>query len=181
MKLLDQVRQVLRTRHYAYRTEECYCDWIVKFIRFHGLRHPAEMGTAEIEAFLTHLAVHDHVAAGTQNQALNALVFLYRQVFQHEIGDLTAVRARRSRRVPTVLSASEVAQLLATLDHLSTTEPYALMARLLYGAGLRLMECCRLRVKDIDLARGQLTVRQGKGDKDRYVMLPVETRAGLTS
>ncbi len=179
MKLLERVRQKLRTLHYAYRTEQAYCIWIERFIRFHGVRHPDTMGAGEVEAFLTHLAIARHVSASTQNQALNALVFLYKHVLNREIGDLNAVRARRSRRVPSVLSATEVAPLLAAIDALGKTEPYGVMARLMYGAGLRLMECCRLRVKDIDLARGQLTIREGKGDKDRYVMLPTGVRAPL--
>ncbi len=181
MKLLNRVRQTLRTLHYSYRTEQAYCLWIVHYIRFHDVRHPDTMGAAEVEQFLTHLATSRRVAASTQNQALNALLFLYKQVLKREIGDLNAVRARRSRRIPTVLSAEEVGQLLAAVDALGKTEPYGLMARLLYGSGLRLMECCRLRVKDIDLARGQLTVREGKGDKDRYVMLPHGVRAVLES
>lgn len=185
MKLLDQVRQVLRTRHYSYRTEESYIAWIVRYLRFHKLgqtwRHPGEMGAPEVERFLTHLAVERRVSASTQNQALNALVFLYHSVLRQELGDLAAVRAIRRRRAPTVLSAPEVAQLLSALDETPTQEPYALMARLLYGAGLRLMECCRLRVKDIDLARAQLTIRSGKGDKDRFVMLPAAARAPLAA
>jgi integron integrase len=179
MKLLDQVRHVARARHLAYRTEQAYAYWIERYIRFHGIRHPNTMGAAEAEAFLTNLAVEGHVAASTQNQALGALLFLYRDVLHIDIGMLNAVRARRPKRVPVVLSRSEVARLLAALDELPTAEPYGLMARLMYGAGLRLMECCRLRVKDIDLAREQLTVREGKGNKDRFVMLPRGARDGL--
>src|SRR5258708_37599569 len=137
------------------------------------------MAGSEVEAFLTELAVNGKVAASTQNQALGALLFLYRDVLRIEIGDLNAVRARRPQRVPLVLSRSEVGQLLDAIDRGPTTEPYGLMARLMYGAGLRLMECWRLRMKDIDLDRGQLTVREGKGDKDRFVMLPAATRDGL--
>lgn len=179
MKLLDLCRQTARVKHLAYQTEKTYAYWIERFIRFHGIRHPAEMATPEVEAFLSHLAVTGHVAASTQNQALGALLFLYRDVLRREIGPLDAVRARRPKRVPTVLSVNEVGTLLAAIDALPTTEPYGLMARLMYGAGLRLMECCRLRVKDVDLERGQLTVRQGKGDKDRFVMLPTTTQGGL--
>lgn len=179
MKLLDQVRQVARVKHFSYRTEQTYAHWIERFIRYHGIRHPAEMNAAEVEAFLTHLAVEGRVAASTQNQALGALLFLYRDVLRQEIGMLDAVRARRPQRVPTVLSVDEVGELLAAVDALPTTEPYGVMARLLYGAGLRLMECCRLRVKDVDLARGQLTIREGKGDKDRFVMLPAKIRGAL--
>jgi integron integrase len=179
MKLLDQVRHAARVKHFSYRTEQCYVHWIERFIRFHDIRHPNTMGAPEVERFLTHLAVEGHIAASTQNQALAALLFLYRSVLKIELGMLNAVRARRPQRVPLVLSREEVQQLLAALDALPTTEPYPLMARLMYGAGLRLMECCRVRVKDVDLARGQLTIREGKGDKDRYVMLPAATRDGL--
>ena len=167
MKLLDQVRQVARVKHLAYRTEQAYVYWAERYIRFHGIKHPNTMAAPEVEAFLTALAVHGRVAASTQNQALGALLFLYRDVLHIEIGDLNAVRARRPQRVPLVLSRAEVQQLLEAIDRIPTEEPYGLMARLMYGAGLRLMECCRLRVKDIDPGRGQLTVRQGKGDKDR--------------
>lgn len=176
MKLLDRVRHAARVGHYSYRTEQAYVHWIVRFIRHHGVRHPDTMGTGEVEEFLTHLAVHDHVSASTQNQALAAILFMYQKVLQREIGRLDAVRAKRPVRVPTVLSADEVRSLLEAMHRLPTTEPYAVMAQLMYGAGLRLMECCRLRVKDVDAERGQLTVRGGKGDKDRFVMLPTATR-----
>lgn len=179
MKLLEQVRQAIRTVHYSIRTERCYVYWIERFIRFHHLNHPRNMGAVEVEQFLTNLAVAEHVSASTQNQALGALLFLYQRVLGIEIGRLDAVRAKRPVRVPLVLSCGEVRQLLCAIDGLPTTEPYGLIARLMYGAGLRLLEACRLRIKDIDLARGQLTVRQGKGDKDRFVMLPRETRGGL--
>jgi integron integrase len=179
MKLMDQVRGQLRAKHYSYRTEQCYVYWILRYIRFYGIKHPNTMGTSEIEQFLTHLATFAKVAASTQNQALGALLFLYRDVLKLEVGELNAVRARRPQRVPTVMTRPEVGQLLQALADLDTREPYALMAQLMYGSGLRLMECCRLRVKDIDLARGQLTVRGGKGDKDRFVMLPACARAGL--
>jgi integron integrase len=176
MKLLDQIRQQIRVKHYSIRTEDCYVRWAEQFIRFHkgpdGFRHPRDLGPAEVERFLTYLAVDRHVSASTQNQALAAILFLYQEVLHLELTGLDAVRAQRSRRLPVVLTRAEVAQLLAALDALATEEPYALMARLMYGAGLRLMESCRLRVKDIDLDRRQITVRQGKGDKDRVVMLP---------
>jgi integron integrase len=178
MKLLDQVRHLLRAKHYSYRTERCYLSWIEQYIRFcrapDGFRHPATLGAPEVEQFLTHLAVARLVSASTQNQALNALLFLYRDVLRLDLGSLDAVRARRSRRLPAVLSRDEVRRVLDALDRLPTDEPYGLMARLMYGAGLRLMECCRLRVKDVDFPRRQLVVRQGKGDKDRVVMLPAE-------
>lgn len=176
MKLLEQVRNCLRVKRYAYRTEDCYVRWICQYIHFHktaeGFRHPVTLGAAEVESFLTHLAVKRHVSASTQNQALGALLFLYRDVLRLELSGLNAVRARRSQRLPVVMSREEVGQLLAAIDRLETDEPYGLMARLMYGAGLRLMECCRLRVKDVNLVRLQITVREGKGDKDRVVMLP---------
>ena len=180
MKLLVQVAQLARTKHFSIRTEKAYVYWIARYIRFNGVRHPGTLGAPEVETFLTHLAVDGHVSASTQNQALGALLFLYRDVLRQEIGKLDAVRARRPQRIPLVLSVREVQQLLEQIERLPTTEPYGLMAKLMYGAGLRLLECCRLRVKDIDLERGQLSVRGGTGDKDRYVMLPVATRAGLS-
>jgi integron integrase len=149
-------------------------QWATRFIHFHGLRHPSELGTAAVESFLTDLAVSGHVAASTQNQALNAIVFLYTQVLGLELGRLDAVRARRGKRLPVVLSPEEVRRVLAAVD--GAQGAYRLMAELLYGAGLRQEECCRLRVKDVDLDRGQLMVRQGKGDKDRIVMLPRAAR-----
>lgn len=176
-RLLDQVRQVLRLKHYALRTEECYVQWIKRFIFFNGTRHPRNMGTAELELFLTDLAVKGRVSASTQNQALNAIVFLYRDVLEVELGRLEAVRARRPKRLPTVLAPEEVALVLARIE--GAAGVLALMARLLYGCGLRLMECCRLRVKDIDVLRGQIIVRHGKGGKDRIVMLPRSARGDL--
>jgi integron integrase len=183
MKLLDQVRHALRTKHYSYRTEQCYVRWVEQYVRFHrtaeGFRHPATLGAPEVEQFLTYLAVRRHVSASTQNQALGALLFLYNDVLHVDLGPLDAVRAHRVRRLPVVMSPRETAQLLDAVDRLDTDEPYGLMARLMYGAGLRMMECCRLRVKDLDLTRGQITVREGKGDKDRVVMLPQALRPRL--
>ncbi|MSU80452.1 MAG: integron integrase [Gemmataceae bacterium] len=176
-RLLDQVRQVMLVRHYAFRTEECYVQWLKRFILFHGKRHPRDMGATELELFLTDLAVKGRVSVSTHNQALNAIVFLYRDVLGMELGRLDAVRARRPKRLPTVLAPEEVAAVLALVE--GADGVFALMARLLYGCGLRIMECCRLRVKDIDLARGQIMVRQGKGAKDRVVMLPRSARADL--
>lgn len=174
-RLLDQVREVMRLKHYSYRTEQAYVDWIRRFILFHGKRHPQEMGAPEIEAFLTHLAVHENVAASTQNQALNALLFLYREVLGREITDpIQALRAKKPRRLPTVLTRHEVQSLLA---HLSG--PPLLMAQLLYGSGLRLMECLRLRVKDLDFDYHTITVRDGKGDKDRVTILPASLIGSL--
>jgi integron integrase len=176
-RLLDQVRQILRLRHYALRTEECYLQWITRFILFHHKRHPRDMNAAEVEQFLTDLAVHGHVSASTQNQALNALVFLYKQVLEIDLGRLDAVRARRPKRLPVVLAPEEVAAVLALVQ--GAEGVFRLMAQLLYGCGLRLMECCRLRVKDVNLARVQIVVRGGKGNKDRVVMLPRAVRVDL--
>jgi integron integrase len=166
--LLDQVRIVLRLKHMSLRTEDTYVAWIRRFILFHRKRHPKEMGAPEIRAFLAHLAVHEHVAASTQNVALNALLFLYRHVLKQDFPDLGEIeRAQHRRRIPTVFTREEVQALLAQLR--GTTH---LMASLLYGAGLRLMECVRLRVKDLDFAYHQITVRAGKGGQDRVTMLP---------
>jgi integron integrase len=174
-KLLDQVRDVMRLKHYSLRTERCYWDWIVRFIRFHGTRHPREMADQEVEQFLTHLARERNVAASTQNQALSALLFLYKEVLKQEIGWLDAVeRATKPKRVPVVLTRDEVHKLFR---HLNGTP--RLMAALLYGSGLRLMECVRLRVKDVDFAYARITVREGKGAKDRVTMLPVNLAAPL--
>lgn len=167
-KLLDQVRHALRVRHYSYRTEQAYVGWTRRFIIFHRKRHPAQMGQPEIERFLTGLAVDQRVAASTQNQALAALLFLYREVLRCEVGWLeTLVRAKRPQRVPVVLTRGEVEAVFAQLTGLMWT-----MGMLLYGAGLRLMECDRLRVKDLDFERREIAVRDGKGGKDRVTMLP---------
>jgi len=167
-KLLDLVRDRMRTRHFSIRTEQTYLGWIRRFIFFHDKRHPAEMGRAEVEAFLTDLAVERKVAASTQNQALSSLLFLYKEVLELDIGWLTdVVRARRPERLPVVLSAEEVRRVLAHLEG-----PNWLMANLMYGSGLRLMESLRLRVKDVDFSYRQITVRDGKGAKDRVTVLP---------
>ena len=176
-RLLDRVRHACRVRHYSLRTEDCYADWVRRFVLFHGKRHPREMGAAEINQFLTHLAVEGRVSASTQNQALCALVFLYGQVLERELHGIEAVRARRPRRLPVVLSPEEVAAVLERVE--GARGDFRLMARLLYGCGLRLLECCRLRVKDLQLARGQIVVRAGKGNKDRVVMLPRSVRDDL--
>ena len=174
-KLLDQVRLATRARHYSPRTEETYVGWIKRFIFFHNKRHPAEMGEAEIGQFLSGLARDTHVSASTQNQALNALLFLYREVLRKEIGYVNGViRAKKPRRLPVVLTKEEVKAVLSRLS--GTTW---LMTMLLYGAGLRLLECCRLRVKDIDFSRNQIMVRACKGDKDRYTMLPAVVKDPL--
>jgi len=167
-QLLDQVRGTLRRRHYSLRTETTYLHWIRRYVVFHHKRHPAELSTADLEAFLTSLAVNDHVSAATQNQALSALLFLYRHVLHIDLDLPTAsIRALRTRRLPTVLSRDEVHAILSCL-----TGTHQLMAKLLYGSGLRLMECLRLRIKDIDFAQRRVLVRQGKGAKDRVTMLP---------
>ena len=174
-KLLDQLREALRSRHYSRRTEQTYCHWVKRFIFFHNVRHPAEMAEPEINAFLTHLAVKDRVAASTQNQALSALLFLYRHVLEREIGDLgEVIRARKPKRLPVVMTREETK---AVLGHLQGDK--WLMASLLYGAGLRLMECLRLRVQDVDFARNEITVRDGKGAQDRITMLPQSLVAPL--
>jgi len=167
-KLFDSVREEIRLRHYSIRTEKAYWYWIKNYILFHKKRHPKEMGIKEINQFLTHLAVNKKVSASTQNQALNAIMFLYKEVLNKKIEDITSfVRAKRPERLPVVLSHSEVTAILSHLEN-----PYWLMAGLLYGSGLRLMECVRLRVKDIDFEYRQIVVRDGKGSKDRITMLP---------
>jgi integron integrase len=175
MKLLDQLRIALRLRHMSLRTEQVYVGWTRRFILFHNKRHPKDMGAEEIRAFLTHLAINCRVAASTQNVALNALPFLYRHVLQQDLPALDNLeRAKRPRRVPTVFTREEVTAVLTQL-----TSMYHLMASLLYGAGLRLMECLCLRVKDIDFAYHQITVRDGKGGQDRVTMLPRALAAPL--
>jgi integron integrase len=172
-RLLDRMRDRIRLKHYSIRTEYAYLDWARRFVLFHGKRHPAKMGSVEVESFLTHLAVHRNVAASTQNQAKSALLFLYREVLQTEVPWLDGVEsARRPQRLPVVLTVDEVAALLSSMS--GTT---GLIARLLYGSGLRLLEAARLRVKDLDLERLEILVRDAKGAKDRVTMLPV-TLAG---
>ena len=167
-RLLDEVRSALRVKHYSIRTEEAYIQWIKRFIYFHNKKHPAEMGEAEISAFLTYLAVTKNVTASTQNQALSALLFLYKQVLGTELAWLDDVtRAKRPSRLPTVLPKEQVLQLL---DAMNGTN--GLIARLLYGTGMRLMEAMRLRIQDIDFDYRQIIVRQGKGAKDRSTVLP---------
>jgi integron integrase len=165
---LGRVSEVIRTRGYSIRTEKSYIPWVKRFILFHGKRHPGELGEAEVAAFLTHLAVERNVSPSTQNQALNALVFLYRYVLNRPLGDVVgAVRAKRPARLPVVLGKDEVRQVFSHLDG-----PHWLPACLLYGSGLRLMECLRLRVKDLDFEHRAITVRGGKGGKDRVVTMP---------
>ena len=167
-KLLDRVRDVIRLKHYSLRTEESYVDWIKRFIIFHSKRHPVEMGRIEIEAFLSYLAVTRNVSASTQNQAFNAILFLYRQVLDIELDfPINAVRAKRPKQLPTVLTHQEVDRVLDLIQG-----PNQLIANLLYGSGLRLMEGIRLRVKDLDFVQNQIIVRSGKGQKDRMTILP---------
>jgi integron integrase len=163
--------------HYAFRTEEAYLYWIRRFILFHDKRHPASMGAVEVADFLTHLAVRGQVAASTQTQALCALIFLYKQVLNIDLPVLDSVRAQRPKRLPVVLSVNEVRRVIDAVD--GARGMYRLMAELMYGGGLRLMECCRLRVKDVDFDRRQLIVREGKGDKDRATPLPSRCQGAL--
>jgi integron integrase len=174
-RLLDQIRQAIRRKHYSIRTEEAYVNWVKRFILFHHKRHPAQMGVPEIEAFLTDLAVNLKVAASTQNQALSALLFLYKEVLNQElVGNIQVERAKNPQRLPVVLSKDETRRLLGEMSGV-----HLLMARLLYGSGLRLMECVRLRVKDLDFEQHQTIVRDGKGEKDRATLLPDAIGADL--
>jgi integron integrase len=174
-KLLAQLSQAMRSRHYSRRTEATYIQWVKRFIFFHHVRHPQEMAEPEINAFLTHLAVKEHVSASTQNQALCAIIFLYKYVLERKIGDIgEVVRARQSRHVPVVMIREEVK---AVLDNLSDDK--WIIAYLMYGAGLRLMECLRLRVQDLDFSKNQITIRNGKGDKDRVTMFPESVKKPL--
>lgn len=176
-KLLDQVRDKIRFKHYSIRTEQAYVDWIRRFILFHNKRHPTEMGAPEVEAFLTHLAVTGKVAASTQNQARSALLFLYKEVLDQSLPWMDNITpAKRPLRLPVVLTHAEVK---AVLDRLPGT--HWLMASLLYGTGMRLMECLRLRVKDLDFERREILVREGKGAKDRVTMLPATLIEPLTN
>lgn len=174
-RLLDQVRQALRVRHYSYRTEQQYVGWIRRYIVFNAYQHPSRLGGREVEAFLTHLAVDRGVAAATQAQALAAVLFLYKHVLEVDLPWLASVvRASRPKRLPVVLSRGEVRRVLEQLHG-----KYALIAGLLYGSGLRLMECLRLRIKDVDLERRAIVVRDGKGFKDRITVLPERLRVPL--
>jgi integron integrase len=166
-KLLEQLSDALRRRHYSYRTEETYIEWVRRYILFHQKRHPETMGVEEIQAFITHLATDRNVAASTQNQALSAVLFLYREVLHKEIDTIVATGAKRPERLPTILTREEIGRILSELGG-----SYKLMAQLLYGSGLRLMECARLRVKDLDFDYKTVTVRDGKGEKDRITPMP---------
>ncbi|HUF31250.1 MAG TPA: integron integrase [Gemmatimonadaceae bacterium] len=168
LRLLERLRNRLRTRHYSHRTETAYCDWARRFILYHDRRHPTTMGEPEIAEFLTHLATDKHVSASTQNQALQAILFLYREVLSRPVGFVSGVaRAKAGRRLPVVLSPDEVRMILSRMRSVPR-----LCAVLMYGSGLRLLECLGLRVKDIDFDRAEILVRSGKGDKDRRVPLP---------
>ena len=176
-RLLDRVRNAVRVRHYSRRTERAYVQWVRRFVVFHGLRHPREMGEAEVTTFLSHLATRRRVSASTQNQALSALLFLYRQVLDQRLEWMDSiVRAKRPARLPVVLTREESRSVLSELHGVTW-----LMASLLYGSGMRLLECCRLRVKDLDFARNEITVRDGKGAKDRVTMLPAKIKPPLRS
>ena len=171
LRLLDQVRARIRVKHYSIRTEEAYVDWIKRYIKFHDKRHPRELSAAHVERFLSYLATERDVAASTQNQAKSALLFLYKEVLGVELPWLDGVtQARVPKRLPVVLTRAEVARVLARIP----AGPVQLVAGLLYGAGLRLLEALRLRVKDIEFSRGELVVREGKGFKDRVTMLPAD-------
>jgi integron integrase len=174
-KLLQVVRERIRAKHYSYRTEEAYTGWVRRFILFNGKRHPRDMGAVEVERFLTYLAVGRRVSASTQNQALGAILFLYRDVLDKDLPWLeNVVRARRAEHLPVVLARREVSALLGQLE-----PQFHLIGQLLYGSGLRLMEALRLRVKDIDFDYSQIIVRDGKGQKDRATVLPDSVAVGL--
>ena len=176
LKLMDQVREVLRYHHYAYRTEQTYCQWILRYIHHYGGKtHPNELGAPDIERYLSHLATEGKVSAATQKQALNALVFLYRDVLDKPLaGEIAPARSKRHPRPPTVLTQAEVQRLLAVM-----TGSHAIMAKLLYGGGLRLLECLRLRVQDVDFGQNLIFIRGGKGGKDRTTILPANLRDDL--
>ena len=165
-QFMDALRNKIRVKQYSYKTEVAYLDWSERFIRFHKLRHPKEMGKAEVEAFLTHLA-NLGVSASTQNQALAAILFMYREMLDTTFSDIRAVRAKTSTHVPTVLSLDEMKQVLGKLDGV-----YQIIGYLLYGSGMRLMECLRLRVKDIDFELHTITLRETKSNRDRVTVLP---------
>jgi len=175
-KLLEQARELIRLKHYSIRTEEAYLNWMKRFILYHDKRHPKDLGAAEIEAFLSHLAIEGNVAGSTQNQAFNAILFLYRDVLKISLDDveIKAVRARKKRNLPVVLTKQEVKRVILTM-----TGTYQLMAKLLYGSGLRLMECIRLRVHDLDFDMNEMTVRDVKGLKDRMTFLPESVKPTL--
>jgi integrase len=170
LKLREQLREVMRFKHFSHRTEEAYWHWIKGFILFHGKRHPREMHAAEVRAYLTHLASERDVAAATQSQALNAIVFLYREVLGLPLGQIGEIeRPRRKPKLPSVLTKAELQRVLAAVE-----PGYELICRLLYGTGMRLLEGLRVRVQDVDFGQGQIAIHDGKGFKDRITMLPKE-------
>lgn len=172
LKLIEQVREVSRYHHYSYRTEQTYCHWIKRYIYFYGgKKHPKHMSRFHVEKFLSHLATEGNVAAATQRQALNALVFLYKNVLDVQLGDLAPVRSKKTPSPPVVLTQEEMQKVLKNLTGL-----HALMAKILYGAGLRIMELIRLRVQDVDFGQNLIYVRDGKGGKDRTTILPDNIR-----
>lgn len=173
--LVNQLRQVLRSRHYSRSTEETYCHWVRRFMAFHNKRHPSRLGDAEVNAFLSHLALRARVSASTQNQALSAILFLYRSVLKRKIGNLgDLVRARRPKRLPIVMTKQEARAVLGRLEG-----KIWIMACLMYGAGLRLSECLRFRVQDVDFGSNQIIIRDGKGAKDRITLLPESVKRPL--
>lgn len=168
LKLLERIRQEIRRRNYSPRTEQAYCRWVIRFVHFHGMTHPVDLHSGDVEQFLNYLSLERKVSASTQNQALSALVFLYREILDREIGRLKSLkRAKRPKALPVVLSQEEVRRLLGNLGGVES-----LICRLIYGSGLRISEALRLRVLDIDFGYNQITVRRGKGQKDRITMLP---------
>jgi integron integrase len=167
-KLLDQVREKIRIRHYSYKTEKTYVHWIKEFILYHGKRHPAEMAEPEIEKYLTYLAIDRNVSASTQNQAFAAILFLYREIIGRELKNISAMRAKKAVHIPTVLTHDEAMNVI-----MHTSGVYRIIAQILYGSGLRLMECMRLRIKDIDFERMTITLRDTKSDRDRVTCLPL--------
>lgn len=167
-RLLEQISDAIRVKHYSIRTEKAYLDWVKRFVQFNNYRHPRDMGAREIEEYLTWLAVKGKVSASTQNQALNAIVFLYKNVLHLKLGDFSsAIKAKKPKRIPVVLNREEVMDIINCLKGV-----HWLIVQLLYGSGLRCIECLRLRVKDLDITQFQLTVRHGKGAVDRVTMIP---------
>lgn len=174
-KLLQQVKEKIRLKHYSIRTEKTYLNWIVRYVKFHNLKHPDQMSGKEVEEFLAYLAINNNAASSTQNQALNALVFLYKVVLDKPLPqEMKLIWAKQPKTLPVVLSKNEVVNLLNNLKSV-----YKLMSQILYGSGLRLMECLRLRLKDIDFNLNQIIVRSGKGDKDRITILPQKLKKSL--
>lgn len=175
-KLLEQVRDAIRLKHYSIRTEEAYVKWIIRFILFHNKKHPKDMGIREIEEFLTYLAVQKRVAASTQNQAYSAILFLYREVLKKGLeGEIDSIRAKKPKRLPTVLTKEEAHRVINAMSG-----THQLMVKLLYGSGLRLMECVRLRVKDVSFGQNQIIVRDAKGMQDRITLFPESIKQHLT-